>query len=297
MDIINKDTLNSETEEQKKVMKRTIKDSVFTDLFKNIKYTFQLYKALHPEDEDVTKKDIIPITLENILLADIYNDLGFQVKDKILILVEAQSTWTMNIIIRMLMYLAETYNKYFKKTKQSLYGSKKVSFPKPELYMIYIGEKGNKKEIISLTEEFLGGKESSIEVKVKVIFDGKKGDIINQYITFTKIYNEQVKVYGRTRKAVMETIRICTERDVLKEYLIEREKEVISIMMSLFDKEEIFDTFIYNVAKESEEKGRIISTIEMCKEFGISFSDTVNKISSKFSLTKSEAENKVKECW
>ena len=279
------------------IAKYTIKDSVFTDLFKNIKYTFQLYKALHPEDKDVTENDIIPITLENILLADIYNDLGFQVKDKLLILVEAQSTWTMNIIIRMLMYIAETYNKYFKKTKQSLYGSKKVSFPKPELYMIYIGEKGNKKEIISLTEEFLGGKESCIEVKVKVIFDGKKGDIINQYIAFTKIYNEQVKIYGRTRKAVTETIRICTERDVLKEYLIEREKEVISIMMSLFDKEEIFDTFIYNVAKESEEKGRIISTIEMCKEFGISFSDTVNKISSKFSLTKSEAENKVKECW
>ena len=156
------------------IAKYTIKDSVFMDLFKNIKYTFQLYKALHPEDRDVTEDDIIPITLENILLVDIYNDLGFQVKDKLLILVEAQSTWTMNIIIRMLMYLAETYNKYFKKTRQSLYGSKKVSFPKPELYMIYIGEKGDKKEIISLTEEFLNGEESSIEVKVKVLFDGKK---------------------------------------------------------------------------------------------------------------------------
>jgi len=285
----------------KGIAKYTIKDSVFTDLFKNIKYTLQLYKALHPEDEDATEDDIIPITLENILLVDIYNDLGFQVKDKLLILVEAQSTWTMNIIIRMLMYLAETYNKYFKKTKQSLYGSKKVSFPKPELYMIYVSEKGNKKEIISLTEEFLDGEESSIEVKVKVLFDGKKGDIINQYVAFTKVYNEQVKIYGRTRKAVTETIRICKSKDVLKEYLTEREKEVISIMMSLFDKEEIFDTFMYNVAKESEEKGiqkgGIIAMVKMCKEFGVSVSDTIKRISSEFSLEESEAEIKVKEIW
>jgi len=282
------------------IAKYTIKDSVFTDLFKNIKYTLQLYKALHPEDENVTEDDIIPITLENILLVDIYNDLGFQVKDKLLILVEAQSTWTMNIIIRMLMYLAETYNKYFKKTKQSLYGSKKVSFPKPELYMIYIGEKGSKKEIISLTEEFLNGEESSVEVKVRVLFDGKKGDIINQYITFTNIYNEQVKLYGRVRKAVTETIRICRSKDILKEYLTEREKEVVSIMMSLFDKEEIFDTFMYNVAKESEEKGiqkGVTSMVKMCKEFGVSVSDTIKRISSEFSLEESEAERKVKEIW
>ena len=283
------------------IAKYTIKDSVFMDLFKNIKYTFQLYKALHPEDRDVTEDDIIPITLENILLVDIYNDLGFQVKDKLLILVEAQSTWTMNIIIRMLMYIAETYNKYFKKTKQSLYGSKKVSFPKPELYMIYIGEKGSKKEIISLTEEFLNEEESSIEVKIRVLFDGKKGDIINQYVAFTNVYNEQVKLYGRVRKAVTETIRICRSKNILKEYLTEREKEVVSIMMSLFDKEEIFDTFMYNVAKESEEKGvqkgKIISMVKMCKEFGVSISDTIKRISSEFSLEESEAEIKVKEIW
>ena len=38
-----------------------------------------------------------------------------------------------------------------------------------------------------------------------------------------------------TQKAVTETIRICKDRNVLKEYLLEREKEVVTIMMSLFD--------------------------------------------------------------
>ena len=33
--------------------RRNIKDSVFTDLFRDKKYTLQLYKALHPEDKNV----------------------------------------------------------------------------------------------------------------------------------------------------------------------------------------------------------------------------------------------------
>lgn len=35
----------------------------------------------------------------------------------------------------------------------------------------------------------------------------------------------------------METIRICKDQDVLKEYLQRHEKEVVSIMMTLFDQE------------------------------------------------------------
>ena len=69
--------------------KYTIKDSVFTHLFKEKKYTLELYKALHPESKDVTEEDIKPITLENVLMANMYNDLGFSVKDKIFILTEA----------------------------------------------------------------------------------------------------------------------------------------------------------------------------------------------------------------
>ena len=47
--------------------------------------------------------------------------------------------------------------------------------------------------------------------------------------------HEQLKLYGKTREAVIETIRICKDRDVLRTYLQERENEVIDIMMALFD--------------------------------------------------------------
>ena len=35
-------------------MKRTIKDSVFTNLFQDKKYLIQLCQTLYPEDKDVT---------------------------------------------------------------------------------------------------------------------------------------------------------------------------------------------------------------------------------------------------
>ena len=46
------------------------------------------------------------------------------------------------------------------------------------------------------------------------------------------------------QKAVTETIRICKDRNVLREYLAQREKEVVTIMMSLFDEEQIMKSFI-----------------------------------------------------
>ena len=255
MDKINMDTINSERTEQKEVMKRTIKDSVFTDLFQNKKYLLQLYKSLHPED-DVTEDDLTDVTIKNVLTDNIYNDLGFVVEDRLMIFVEAQSSvWTVNIIVRALMYLVQTWHDYFERTKQNLYKSKKVQMPMPEIYVLYTGERKTRPSEISLSQEFFDGKECGIDVRVKMIYDGKEGDIINQYVLFTKICNEQMKEHGRTRKAVMEAIRICKDRDVLREYLSNRESEVVSIMMVLYDEEEIMRSYV-----ESERHDEKIET-------------------------------------
>jgi hypothetical protein len=118
-----------------------------------------------------------------------------------------------------------TYQDYFERTKQNLYKSKKVKMPKPELYVIYTGDRKSQPEYLSLSEEFFDGQECFLDAKVKVLYGEDKDDIISQYVTFTKVYNEQMKNYGRTRQAVMETIRICKDKNVLKDYLESREKE------------------------------------------------------------------------
>jgi len=91
---------NVSTNKENSVVKHTVKDSVFTNLFKEKKYLVQLYQALHPEDKEVTEDKLTDVTIENVLTDNIYNDLGFMVGNRLLILVEAQSTWTVNIIIR-----------------------------------------------------------------------------------------------------------------------------------------------------------------------------------------------------
>ena len=250
--------LDNIKKEQEGIMKRTIKDSVFTDLFQDKKYLLQLYKALHPEDTDVTEDDLTDITIKNVLTDNIYNDLGFTVVDKLMILVEAQSSvWTVNIIVRALMYLVQTWHDYFERTKQNLYKSKKVQMPMPEIYVIFTGERKTRPSEISLSQEFFDGKECGIDVRVKMIYDGKEGDIINQYVLFTKICNEQMKEHGRTRKAVMEAIRICKDRDVLREYLSNRESEVVSIMMVLYDEEEIMRSYVESERHEAKRDEKI----------------------------------------
>ena len=234
--------------------KRKIKDSVFTDLFRDKKYLIQLYRALHPEDKVVTENDIADVTLKHVLVDADYNDLGFSVGSRLMVLVESQSTWTLNIVIRALMYLVQTYHDYFKRTNQNLYGSKKVNMPKPELYLIYTGDRKNVPVWISLSKDFFSGAKISIDAEIKVLHRENEKDIIGQYIIFSRVYTEQRKKYGNIRQAVEETIRICKDRNVLKEYLESREQEVINIMMTLFDDDQILKAYTKDIEIQTAER-------------------------------------------
>nr|WP_296481000.1 hypothetical protein [uncultured Acetatifactor sp.] len=232
--------------------KRTAKNSVFLDLFQDKKNLLKLYKTLHPEDEDATEETLDIVTIDNVLTDNLYNDLGIMVgNNRLLLLFEAQSLWSVNILIRILLYLAQSYHEYFERTNQSLYKSKKVKMPKPELYVIYTGNKGRKPDIISLSQEFFDGADVDIEIKAQVIYESDKDNIINEYIVFCKVFNEQIKQQGMTKQAVTETIRICKDRNILKHYLSSKEVEVITIMMSLFDDEQIMRTYAKDIKRET----------------------------------------------
>ena len=234
---------------------RRAKDTVFTDLFSDKKYILQMYCALHPEDSTVTEDDISNVTMQNVFIDDMYNDLGFMIKDKLVVLVEAQSTWTVNIIVRCLEYITQTYNEHIVRTEQDIFGAKKIRLPKPELYVLYTGDRKNVPEAITLSDEFFGGADIDVNVTVHILHSGRRNDIIEQYIIFTRIFNEQVQVYGYTRKAIEETVRICMDNNVLKEYMNERRTEVFDIMMSLFDEEFIYKTAMKSRLRDAEEQG------------------------------------------
>ena len=218
--------MDKTTEKQLNV-KRTFKDSVFTDLFRQPEYLLQLYQTLHPEDTEITVADLKDISLRNILTDAMYNDLGFRVADRQIVMVECQSTWSVNILIRALQYLVETYNRYFDEQNAYLYGSAKAQVPKPELYVIYTGNNKKCPKYISFRDEFFGGEDTDIEVRIKVISGTDGDDIICQYITFSQVLDSQISLHGRTKEALEKAIDICNNKNVLKEYLESRRGEVI----------------------------------------------------------------------
>ena len=102
-------------------MKHTVKDSVFTTLFGESKYTLDLYRSLHPEDTETTEKDIKIITTDNILVSGMFNDLSFLIGLKMMIFAEAQSTFSVKLAIRLFLYYAVSLKEYIDDMEIDLY--------------------------------------------------------------------------------------------------------------------------------------------------------------------------------
>ena len=235
-------------------MKYTVKDSLFTYLFKQPEYAYKLYQTLHPEDTEVTEADCKLVTLENILTTGLYNDIGLQVRDKVILLVEAQSTFSVNITLRILLYLAATYKEYVEEHKLNVYGVTAVTIPRPELYVVYTGERTDVPKRLYLSELYEG--KGGAEIEVEVLRGTGQGDIVDQYVRFCKISDEERKKHGRSGKAIEETIRRCIEENVLSPFLATRQKEVAEIMVTLFDQEKVMEIHDYHIAEAARQDGR-----------------------------------------
>ena len=75
--------------------------------------------------------------------------------------------------------------------------------------------------------------------------------------------------YGRIRTAILETIRICKDRNVLKEYLSEREKDVEAIILAMYDEKEILMEYIRSERYEAAQEAAKEAKRESAKETAI----------------------------
>lgn len=74
----------------------------------------------------------------------------------------------------------------------------------------------------------------------------------------------------------METIRICKNQNVLADFFSEREKEVVDIMMTLFNEEYILKTYVESEKLEAEKRGaekKAKETAHRLYEIGVSVQD------------------------
>ena len=290
--------LSGATQSGEPKVKQNVKDSVFVKLFGEKKYLLQLYKELHPEDIDVTEKDIKTQSLQTTFVNTLYNDLGFTVEkngvSRFVILVEAQSVWNNNMTMRIFIYLGATYYQYLNEQNIELTEKKKVTLPAPELYLVYTGDdRKNVPDTLELRNQMFEGK-GMVDMTVKVIHS--PGDtIIGQYIAFCKVFNEQVKLYGNKEKAIEETIRICLEKGILEEFILKHRQEVMSMLATFFNEESQRDLHDRAKLQEGieigEKKGRtdgILSTLaDLVKKGLLSLSAAANQAN----MTETEFEN------
>ena len=199
------------------------------------------------------------------------------------------------------MYIATTYQKYIDERNLDVYTSKKVKLPKPELYVIYTGNRKTRPKKLQLSKEFFPDEaDIALDIKVKMIYGDNEDDIIGQYVLFTKVYDEQRNLYGRTQKAIEETIRICKERNVLKEYLENREGEVVTMMMTLFDHEQIMKNHDASIRREEREKANeqaIASIVRIYKKVNGSMLDAVESVVSDYGYSEEDATAIVQKYW
>ena len=177
----------------------------------------------------------------------------------------------------MLCYLAETYKSYFAEREISLHNSVKVKLPRPELYVVYTGSRRKRPEKITLSEEFFGGEKTAVDVEVKILYGDKPGNIVTEYVEFTRIFDRQTKKYGLTQKAIKETIRLCYEKKILLRFLQNREVEIMTIMDATYE-QRIANK---NLRKRERAKGRAEGKAE-----GIAEGEAKGKAKEKMAIAK-----------
>ena len=75
-------------------------------------------------------------------------------------------------------------------------------------------------------------------------------------------------------------VNSCKDRNVLREYLHDREKEVVTIMMSLFDEEQIMKSFIRSERHEAVQESARETAKKLIKKGKMSLDEIADCVPS-----------------
>jgi len=248
---------------------RNHKNSVFSSLFSNPDVLRELYSAI----EGIPIPPDIPIginTLTDILYKGQINDVSFLIDNRLVVLIEHQSTINDNIPLRLLMYIARIYEKIINRKK--LYQAKLEKIPKPEFIVLYNGEKeySDYKEL-KLSDAFkdieglkLSGTDKiplELIVHVYNVNHGhnpeilKKSGTLDNYSIFIGKIREYHKEEDSLEKAARSAIIYCIKNNILKEYLEAHASEVLNMLLTEWNQDEAVEFAREEGREEGLEEG------------------------------------------
>ncbi|MCL2214032.1 MAG: Rpn family recombination-promoting nuclease/putative transposase [Treponema sp.] len=247
---------------------RKHKDSVFSALFSMPEVLRELYSAI--EGIDVPKDAIINInTLSDVLYMCQINDISFTIDDRIVVLIEHQSTINNNVPVRLLMYIAHVYEKILERDK--LYHKKQIEIPIPEFFILYNGtEPYPDHTVLKLSTAFKNIKnlklyQDSLPLELIVhvynINQGRNSEILKKCKTLESysIFIEKIRELNKDTpldESVKAAVKYCVENNILKSFLRSHGSEVINMLTDDITIDEIVAVRSKEAWEDGLEEGR-----------------------------------------
>ena len=221
---------------------RIYKSRIFAMLFSDRNELLKLYNAINGTSYD--DPQLLQInTLENAVYMSMQNDVSFII-DMRLNLYEHQSTYSPNLPVRYLLYVADVYSDYTK--DMNLYGSRAVQLPTPKFVIFYNGEaeQPDRKEL-KLSELFtIPEPDPSLELKA-VMLNINKGHNRKLMETCKTLqdyaeYTSRVRTYAAEMsldEAVERAITECIREGILADFLRKNRAEAKKVSIYEYDEE------------------------------------------------------------
>ena len=221
---------------------RMYKSRIFAMLFSDRNELLKLYNAINGTSYD--DPDLLQVnTLENAVYMSMQNDVSFII-DMRLNLYEHQSTYSPNLPVRYLLYVADVYSDYTK--DMNLYGTKAVKLPTPRFVIFYNGqaEQPDRKEL-KLSELFsIPDADPSLELKA-VMLNINKGHNRKLMETCRTLqdyaeYTFRVREYAAEMPldlAVEQAITECISEGILADFLRKNRAEAKKVRIYEYDEE------------------------------------------------------------
>lgn len=221
---------------------RMYKSRIFAMLFSDRNELLKLYNAINGTSYD--DQDLLQVnTLENAIYMSMQNDVSFIIEMR-LNLYEHQSTYSPNLPVRYLLYVADVYSDYTKDI--NLYGTKAVKLPTPKFVIFYNGqaEQPDRKEL-KLSELFsIPDADPSLELKA-VMLNINKGHNRKLMETCRTLedyaeYTFRVREYAAEMPldtAVEQAITECISEGILADFLRKNRAEAKKVSIYEYDEE------------------------------------------------------------
>jgi len=227
------------------------KNSMFSLLFSDKDILRELYSAI--EGVELPPDTAIDInTLSNALFMGQINDVSFTVGDRLIVLIEHQSTINENMPLRLLMYVARVYEKIIDRIK--VYQTGLVRIPEPIFIVLYNGrDPYPEHEVLRLSDAFrdtaglragnAGGSALELVVHVYNINQGYNTELLGkcEALCGYSVFVSKVWEYRGAmdlEDAMKAAIRYCIENDILRLFLESNSSEVMNMLITEWNLEE-----------------------------------------------------------